>query len=128
MVEDNRFVSRIGRVWYEKYIFTACLEFFKRGFVVYQGDDYLSVLSCLSLLDEDEVSIFDSLLIHGVTIRTEEEKLASLSYYLRRDRYLCFDIFLCEYRHPACYSADEWDIAYGYRVRLEGWRELYLLS
>ena len=41
---------------------------------------------------------------------------------------LCFDIFLCEYRHPTCDGTDEGDIAYSYTICLEWWRYLYLVA
>ena len=75
-----------------------------------------------------ECGILDSLLIHGVTIGTEEKILLAFRDNLGGYWDLGFDIFLCEYRHPTCDGTDEGDIAYSYTICLEWWRYLYLVA
>jgi hypothetical protein len=106
-------------VWYEEYVLISYLELLECGFVVDECHDYLSVLSNIGLFDEDEVTTLDSLLVHGVTICSEEEVLLVRSDYLGGYWYLSFDVFLGEYRHPAGDSTDERDIAYRDRVGLK---------
>ncbi len=75
-------MTRIGRVRNEKYTLISHLELLECGFIVDESDDYLSVLCDVGLFDEDEVTILDSLLVHGVTIGSEEEVFLVPGSYL----------------------------------------------
>ena len=118
-IEDDRLVTRIGRVWYEEHTLVSCLELLQCGLIVDERNHYLSVRRHIRLFDEDEITILDSLLIHGVTIGTEEKILLAFRDNLGGYWDLGFDIFLCEYRHPTCDGTDEGDIAYSYTICLE---------
>ena len=112
----------------KKHTLISCLEFLQCGLIVDECNHYLSVRRHIRLFDEDEITILDSLLIHGVTIGTEEKILLAFRDNLGGYWDLGFDIFLCEYRHPTCDGTDEGDIAYSYTICLEWWRYLYLVA
>ena len=118
---------RIVRVWDEEYTLISRLEFLECRFVVDEGNDDLPILSDLRLFDEDEIPILDPLLIHGVTISTEEEVLLVCRDDLGRYWDLGLDILISEYRHTACYRTDEWDIANSSTICLERRRDAYLI-
>ena len=121
-------MARIGRMRYQEYTLISRLELLECCFIVDEGNDYLSVVCYVGLFDENEITMLNSLLIHGITISTEKKILLVLGDYLDGYGYLSFDIFLCEYRHPACYSTDERYVAYGYAITLERRGYLYLVA
>ena len=118
-IEDYRLVPGIIRVGNEIYSFSLLSILFQRRFVIDQCDDDTSTLCSIRLLEENEISMIDSFLIHGVSLSSEEEVCIDLIHDLCRDGNLGFDIFLGEYRHSAGDSPDEGNTADGIAITLE---------
>jgi hypothetical protein len=83
---------------------------FQSGFVIYQGDDYLTILWYTRLPYEDEVSVRYPFLIHRISLSSEEEVFVCRGEELLRYRNLGFDIFLGEYGHTTGDGSDERDM------------------
>lgn len=127
-IEDNRLVSRVIRVRNEIDHSPFFSEFLQCGLIIDECDDDISTLCYIRLFQEDEVSIIDSFLIHGVSLSSEKEVLIYLIHDLRRDRDLCLDILLSEYRHPTGNRPDEGNVADSVAITLECRCEVELIS
>lgn len=114
-------------MWDEEYALIAYLELLECGFIVDKCDDHFSIFSYLCLLDEDEVTALDTLLIHRVTISAEEKILLVSRDDLGGYWDLGLDVLVGKYRHTACDRTDEWDIADGSTICLEGRGYAYLI-
>jgi len=86
--------------------------FFESGFIIDECDDDFSIFWNIGTLNEDEITIFYTFLIHRVSLSSKEEVFIGRGEELRRDRNLGLDIFFCKYRHPAGDSTDERNAPY----------------
>ena len=86
--------------------------FFQRSLIIYECDDDLPIFRNIPSLDEDEIPVIDSLLIHRVSLCSQEEVFIAWGEELRRDRDLGLDILFGEDRHTTGDSTDEGDAPY----------------
>lgn len=127
-IEDDWFVSRIIGVGDQGGIPCLLSKLLQGCFVVYEGNHDLTGSSGTYLTYQDEISIFDSFLIHRVALSSKEKIFFRLNEHLRRYGDLCFDIFLSEYRHPASDRADEGNISNFDTIALKLWWYLDLIT
>ena len=111
-IEDDRLMSRIIGVGHEIDTPISLSIFFQGSLIIYECDDDLPIFRNIASLDEYEISIIDSLLIHRVSLCSQEEVFITRREELRRDGDLGLDILLGEDRHTACDSTDERDAPY----------------
>ena len=83
--------------------------FFQRSLIIYECDDDLPIFRNIPSLDEYEIPVIDSLLIHRVSLCSQEEVFITRREKLRRDGNFGLDILFGEDRHTTGDSTDEGD-------------------
>ena len=83
--------------------------FFQGSFVIDEGYYDFSFFWDVGFSDEDEISVIDSFLVHGVSLCSEKKIFIICSEEFGRDGYLGLDVFLCEDRHTTGDSSYERD-------------------
>ena len=73
VTEDDRTMTRIVRVRDEIGEISLMTELLQGCLIIDESSDDLPILWDTGLLDEDEISVIDPLLIHGVSLCSEEE-------------------------------------------------------
>ena len=98
-------------------------ELLESCLIVDESRDDLSILWDTRLLDEDEISVIDSFLIHRVSLCSEKKILLRERNQSSRYWDLGLDVLLGEYRHPASDRPDEWDHPDLVTIRAKVWRD-----
>ncbi len=126
-IEDDGTMTRIGWVWNKKHRLIFWLKLLESGLIIYQCYHDITIFWCIGLLDKDEISIINSFFIHRITLSTEKKIWGTRTKKLCRNWNLCFDIFLCKYRHTTSNRTNEWDIFYLDTIGLKWRRYLNLI-
>ena len=111
-IEDDGLMSRIVGMGHEIDTPISLSIFFQGSLVIYECDDDLPIFRNIPSLDEYEISVIDSFLIHRVSLCSQEEVFIAWGEELRRYRDLGLDILFGEDRHTAGDSTDERDTPY----------------
>ncbi len=106
-IEDYRLVNRIAWVGDEVYAIIHLSVFFEGCLIIDEGDHDFSIFWDIGFPDEDEIPVFHSFLIHGVSLSPEEKVIIISGEELGRYGDLRLDVFLCKYRHPTGDRTDE---------------------
>ncbi len=125
--ENNGSMLRIIRMRDKVSKISLVTELFEGCFIVDQCRHDLSITRNISLFYENQISIIDSLLIHGVTLRPEEKILLGCRDKTSCYWDLCFYILFSEYRHTASNRTNEWNKANIQTIRLKTRRYPYLI-
>ncbi len=86
--------------------------FFEGGLIIDEGDHDFSIFRDIGFPDEDEISIFYSFFVHGVSLSPEKKVIIISGEELGRYWDFGLDVFLCKYRHPTGDGTDEWYPSY----------------
>lgn len=107
--KNNRLVTRVVWVRYQICKITLMTELLECCLIIDESSYNLSILWDTRLLDENQITVIDSFLIHRVSLSPQEKIFLGSRNESARNWNLSFDILISKYRHTTSNRPNEWN-------------------